>query len=124
MPVKVRIDNSTIQGAGKGLFAEEDIKRGQVILPVTGPRYSATEVETIHADNLYLLELNDGSGDCIEVQGEARYSNDAKGVNNIPGLVNNASFYSAEDHSMYLQATRRIPKGHEILVDYGKGYWT
>ncbi len=120
---KVSIGDSGIAGAGKGLFAAEDIKRGQLILPVTGPRYTPTEIEEKHLDNNYLLELNDGSGDCIEVIGEARYGNDAKGLNNNSGAVNNAQFCSAEDHSMYLEATRRISSGQEILVNYGKGYW-
>ncbi len=120
---KVRIGNSCIPGAGKGLFAEEDIKRGQLIFVIQGHRFSASEIEEMEKENDYLLEINDGTGDCIEVSGEARYANDAKGINCIPGLVNNAQFCSLEDHSMYLEATRRIPNGQEILVNYGKGYW-
>jgi hypothetical protein len=38
-------------------------------------------------------------------------------------VINNAEFCSFEDHSMYLEATRDIPKGSEIFVDYGKAYW-
>lgn len=120
---KVRIGSSCIPGAGKGLFAEEDIKRGQLILVIQGHRISAEEIEEMEAENDYLIEINDGTGDCIEVSGEARYANDAKGINCLPGLVNNAQFCSLEDHSMYLEATRRITKGQEILVNYGNGYW-
>ena len=120
---KVSIDDSGIAGAGKGLFAAEDIKRGQLILHITGPRYTAPEIDEMHLENDYLLEINDGTGDCIEVLGEARYGNDAKGINCLPGAINNAQFCSAEDHSMYLEATRRILNGQEILVNYGKGYW-
>jgi hypothetical protein len=120
---KVDVAESRIPGSGKGLFAKDHFKRGQVIMQVTGPRYSPTEVEELHNENDYLLELNDGSGDCIEVTGGARYANDAKGIYSIPGLYNNAQFCSAEDHSMYLAATRTIPKGEEILVNYGKAYW-
>ena len=118
---KVRIANSAIPGAGKGLFAEEDIKRGSFILPIEGPRITVAEMEEIEND--YLLEINDGTGDCIEVEGEARYANDAKGRSVVEGVVNNAQFVSLEDHSMYLEATRSIKKGQEILVHYGKGYW-
>lgn len=121
--MKIRIGQSGIPGAGKGLFAEEDIKRGQTIVKVTGPRFTPKEVEESQWDNDYLLETNDGTGDCIEVQGPARYANDARGLTNIPGLVNNSQFCSDEDHSLYLAATRTILKGQEIFVNYGKGYW-
>ena len=120
---KVSIGISGIAGAGKGLFAEEDIKRGQLILMIEGRRITAAEIEIFEEENDYLLEINDSTGDCIEVSGEARYANDAKGITNTPGIVNNAQFCSLEDHSMYLEATRTIRSGQEILVKYGNGYW-
>ena len=122
--MKVSIGISGIPGAGKGLFAEQDFKRGQLIIPVTGPHYTAQEIMDVHCENEYLLALNDGTGDCIEVTNEARYANDAKGITAIPGVVNNAQFWYAEDHSMYLSATRTIKKGQEIFVSYGKSYWS
>lgn len=121
--MKVSIGSSGIPGAGKGLFAEHDFKRGELIIPVTGPHYTAKETIEVHYENEYLLELNDGTGDCIEVTNEARYANDAKGITAMPGVVNNAQFWSAEDHTMYLSATRTIKKGQEIFVSYGKAYW-
>lgn len=120
---KVNLGESRIAGAGIGLFAAEDIKRGHLIVHVTGPRITIKEIEESHSENDYLLELNDGTGDCIEVQGDARFANDAKGRTSTPGIVNNALFRSADDHSMYLEATRAIKSGEEILVNYGKGYW-
>lgn len=120
---KVVIGQSLIPGAGKGLFAIENIMQGEVIVHVTGTRYSASDVEELHYENNYLLEVNDESGDCIEVTGPARYANDANGISAMPGVVNNAEFCSAEDHSMYLEATLDILKGEEILVDYGAAYW-
>lgn len=121
--MKVKVAESLIPGAGKGLFAEENIKKGQAIMEVTGPRRLASEIDTHYADNDYLLELNDGTGDCIEVMDGSRYANDAKGFVIIPGLENNAEFCSRDDHSMYLEATRNIKAGEEILVDYGPDYW-
>ena len=121
--MKVSIGISAIPGAGKGLFAEENIKRGQLIMKVTGERFTPVQVNEHHHENNYLLELNDGTGDCIDVTGGARYANDAKGINAVEGFYNNAQFCSAEDHSMYLAATRTILKGQEIMVNYGKAYW-
>ena len=123
MEKKVSLGESLIPGAGKGLFADEDIMRGQVIVKVTGVRFTPEQIAETEIENNYLLELNDGTGDCIEVTGHARYANDAKGTSNLPGVKNNAQFCSDDDHSMYLQSTRRIPKGQEILVNYGRGYW-
>ena len=121
--LKVSIGESRLPNAGKGLFATENFKRGERIATVTGERYTAEDVEVLHSENDYLLEINDNTGDCIEVSGAARYANDAKGTNAIPGMVNNAQFCSDEDNSMYIEATRRITKGQEILVNYGKTYW-
>lgn len=121
--MKVRIGQSGIPGAGKGLFAMEPIKRGQTIVKVTGKRYTTKEVIETQSHNNYLLELNDESGDCIDVEGPARYANDAKGLTYIEGIYNNAQFCSDEDHTMYLTATRTIAKGQEIFVSYGKAYW-
>ena len=115
--------DSLIPGAGKGLFADENIKRGELILHINGPRYTVEEIEMEHSENDYLLEINDGTGECIEVSGDARYANDARGITAIKGLRNNSQFCSAEDHSMYIEATRNIAKGDEIFVSYGNGYW-
>ncbi len=125
MKYKVRaiVAKSQIPDAGEGLFAIEHIRRGEMIVPITGPRLTAKEIEEFHSYNDYLLEINDGTGDCINMDGEARYANDANGISKIEGIANNAGFYSADDHSMYMEATRDILKGEEIFVAYGFNYW-
>ena len=117
------IAESRIPGAGKGLFTKREFKRGEFIMDVTGPRLTVAEVETSHADSDYLLELNDESGDCIEVTGYARYANDAEGLTVIPGVRNNSEFCSDEDNCMFMRATRNIKAGTEIFTSYGENYW-
>ena len=52
----------------------------------------------------------------------ARYANDAKGIYRLNGMRNNSQ-YVEEGLSVFIQATRDIKKGEEILVAYGKEYW-
>jgi len=56
------------------------------------------------------------------LKAQGRYANDARGLTRIKGLRNNAE-YAAEGDRVYIDATRDIPAGAEILVDYGKEYW-
>lgn len=116
---------SGIPGAGKGLFTKTDFKRGDFMMDVTGPRLTPAEIEESYAGSNYLLELNDESGDCIEVTGYPRYANDAEGLTIIEGLKNNSEFCSDETgKTMFLRATRSIKAGTEIFTAYGENYWS
>ena len=120
---KVSISPSLIPGSGMGLFADDHIKRGDLIVLVTGEKYSKdSEVEL--ENNLYLLDSGDGTNDYIDVKGPAMYANDANGLTRIPGLVNNALFRLLDDGTMWLEATRSIKPGQEIFASYGRAYWT
>ena len=119
---RITIKTSIIPGSGLGLFAEENIKPGQPIVKVTGPRY--TEEEALKLEmNGYLLDAADNSGEAIDVEGPARYANDAFGITRLPGLANNSAFILYEDGTMWLEATRNIKAGNEIFVSYGRTYW-
>jgi hypothetical protein len=52
----------------------------------------------------------------------ARYANDAKGLTRVKGLSNNA-VYVNEGTRAFIETTKTIPAGTEILVDYTKEYW-
>lgn len=52
----------------------------------------------------------------------AHYANDAMGIVRLPGVRNNCE-YVTEKKRCYVEATRDIPKGAEILVGYGAEYW-
>ena len=52
----------------------------------------------------------------------ARYANDAKGLNKVKELNNNAE-YVEDGLKVYIESRKDIPAGGEILVDYGKEYW-
>jgi SET domain-containing protein len=52
----------------------------------------------------------------------ARYANDARGMKKVKGITNNAA-YVEEGLRVFVDATKDIPAGSEILVSYGKEYW-
>jgi hypothetical protein len=120
---KVSINPSRIPGSGMGLFADEYIRRGELIVRIEGPRYAA-DSDDVPENNLYLLDSGDGSNDYIDVKGPAMYANDACGPVRISGAVNNSVFRPLDDGTMWLEATRNIRPGQEIFASYGRPYWT
>ena len=119
--MKVQIRPSTLPNSGQGLFAEQDIKKGEPIAMITGPVYNAEELKTIVRDE-YILEDVCGTK-FIDVEGPARYANDAHGLTRVPGIKNNSAFLSYEDGTLWLEATKKIKAGEEIFVAYGRQYW-
>lgn len=119
---KVSVNLSLIPGSGMGLFADEYIKRGELIVQVMGEKYSS-ESEVVLENNYYLLDSGDGTNDYIDVKGPAMYANDACGPVRLPGMVNNSLFRLLDDGTMWLEATRAIRPGQEVFASYGRAYW-
>jgi hypothetical protein len=119
---KVSVNPSLIPGSGMGLFADEYIRRGELIVQVIGEKYSS-ESDVVLENNYYLLDSGDGTNDYIDVKGPAMYANDAAGPVRIPGLVNNSLFRLLDDGTMWLEATRTIRPGQEVFASYGRAYW-
>lgn len=115
---------SNIPGAGLGLFTNIFIPKGTRIVEYKG---KVTDWENAnHQDglNAYIYFVSDDH--VIDASRRkkalARYANDARGLKRIKGLGNNAE-YVEEGVKVYIQATKDIPAGAEILVGYGKEYW-
>jgi len=119
---KVSINPSMIPGSGMGLFADEYIRRGDLIVQVEGEKYNSESDEV--PNSYYLLDSGDGTDDYIDVKGPAMYANDACGPVRIAGLVNNSLFRLCDDGTMWLEATKTIRPGQEIFASYGRAYWT
>jgi SET domain-containing protein len=120
---QLEVRQTNIPGAGKGLFTSKDIKRGTRIIEYKGRIRTWKEVEH-DADNPYIFYVADDhvidASNAHESLG--RYINDAKGLNKIKGLNNNAQFVH-DGRRVFIEATRDIPAGSEIFVSYGKEYW-
>ncbi len=123
------IDNSTLKGAGKGLFTDSLIKRGERVVEYTGDIITWKECERRNSN------MKDGVGayyfyisekKCIDAQNHldsmARYCNDANGFTKIPGLKNNARFEIIRGR-VYIIASRNLKPNDEIFVAYGREYW-
>lgn len=118
------IKKSQLPDSGKGLFTLDDIPKGGRICEYSGRRRKWVEVKHLDGHNGYLLRLNRTTAiDAKSLNsGKGRYANDAAGLSRIPGLKNNAEYLIYGDR-VFIEATRRIQAGEEILVSYGKDFW-
>ena len=118
------VKQSTIPGAGLGLFTRRAISKGALIAEYKGKISTWKEAEHINGTNPYILFLNNNHViDALPFKRAlARFANDANGFHKKRGKVNNASYVSYNKR-VYIQATKNIPAKSEILVSYGKEYW-
>ena len=112
----LRIKPSNIAGAGKGLYAAREFKKGESVTVYTGD--VTTDPEEEHGGSHYVFALN------------RRVTIDAARTNTAPGrLANHASpgnltwVVNNRDRTVRLVATRAIRAGQELLVSYGQAYW-
>jgi len=122
---KMVIKKSSLPGAGKGLFTKVFIPKGTRIVEYKGDIVTWKEVQKMADDrNGYVFFFNNQH--CIDAwktkKGIAHYANDARGLVRIEGVKNNSE-YVTEKKRCYIEASRDIPAGAEILVGYGGEYW-
>jgi hypothetical protein len=111
---KVKVKKSY---AGLGLFADEDIKEGELIIEYIGKILTGEEADEANekTENMYLFDVAphktiDGSGkDNI-----ARYANH--------GCNGNAESEIIKER-VFLRATQDIQNGEEITFDYGEEFF-
>jgi len=100
--------------AGLGLFAGEDIKKGQLVIEYTGERI--TEDEANERGGRYLFSVTD----VLVIDGKGR-ENVARYINH--GCKPNAEAeHDEEDDRIYIRAKKSIKEGEEITYHYGKDY--
>jgi SET domain-containing protein len=118
------IKASSIPLSGKGLFTKKFIPKGTRIIEYKGKLTSWKEVDHRNWSNGYIFYIDRNRVVDASTYKKAlgRFANDARGLGRIKGLRNNAE-YKAEGNKVYIDATRDIPAGAEILVDYGREYW-
>lgn len=120
---QLEVKESNIPGAGKGLFTTEFIPKGTRIVEYKGRIRTWKEVEN-EDSNFYIFYVTEDR--VIDAsrnkKSPARFINDARGLKKIKGLKNNAQFV-VDGVRVFVDATRDIPAGAEILLGYGKEYW-
>ena len=119
----LRARKSKLPKAGKGLFTTVEISKGQRIVEYKGKIRKWKEAKWEDATNGYLLHINNQTViDGRDSKAIARYVNDARGFTRVQGLKNNSE-YVTEGRRCFIEATRKIKKGEEIFVGYGRAYW-
>jgi len=119
------IKRSRLPKAGKGLFTKVSIKKGTRIVEYKGRIQPWREVKAQDGYNGYLMYItrNTVINALPAIKTFGRYANDASGLVKIKGLRNNTESIS-EGKRCFIEATRTIHAGEEILVGYGREYWT
>jgi len=118
------IKKSSLPGSGKGLFTRIDITKGTRIVEYKGRIQTWKEVKKEDGHNGYLLRINWQVviNALPYTKALGRYANDARGLVKKKGITNNSE-YVVDGKRCFIEATRTIPKGEEILVSYGSEYW-
>lgn len=121
---KLVVKKSTLPGAGKGLFTKVPIPRGTRIVEYKGAVSKWNELGEEETDNGYLYYISRShvinARPFVKYLG--RYANDARGLQRVKGIRNNAQ-YVVDKKKVYIESVHPIPAGGEILVAYGKEYW-
>lgn len=121
---KLVVKESTLQGAGKGLFTEELVAKDTCIIEYKGTISTWKNVKHDDGNNAYVFYVNSKHvvDACDHPNELGRYANDARGIKKTKGLINNAR-YVVTKKRIFIYALKNIPAGAEIFVAYGKDYW-
>ena len=121
---KLKVKDSLLPSAGKGLFTTEFIPKGTKIVEYKGKITTWKDVDHNEGNNgyIYFVKRNYVIDASTYPSALARYANDARGIQRVKGLTNNAE-YVEDGLKVYIQAVKDIPAGSEIFVEYGKEYW-
>jgi uncharacterized protein len=122
------VKKSKLPKAGKGLFTDTEIKKGEIVCEYEGEKLTWKEClrrnESMPGKGAYYFHITNQN--CIDAQHTlwalGRYANDASGLSRVAGLRNNAR-YEIIKQKPYIVAARTIKPGEEVLVGYGKDYW-
>jgi len=119
------VKKSQLPKSGKGLFSKIPIRKGTRIVEYKGRIQPWREVKDQDGHNGYLMYINRNTviNALPAIKTLGRYANDACGLTRIKGLRNNAEYVS-EGKRCFIEATRTIGANEEILVGYGRAYWT
>jgi SET domain-containing protein len=118
------IKRSNLPASGKGLFTKKFIPKGTRIVEYKGKVTTWKEVDHKNGQNGYIYYVNRDHVIDARPYPKAlgRYANDARGLQKIKGINNNA-VYIEDNLKVFIEATKDIPAYAEILVGYGKEYW-
>ncbi len=120
------IKKSMIPNSGKGVFTKIDIEKDEIVTEYTGEKVSHTIGTARYilnqSDSLVYLNKKYFIDSRTDKNCFASFINDATGLNKTT-LKNNVLMIKARGR-IFVVAKRNIKKGEELLISYGKNYWT
>lgn len=118
------VKKSTLPNAGKGLFTKKFIPKGTRIVEYKGKTRTWKEVQKDEEESpyIYYVKRNFVIDALNDKKALARYANDARGLQRVKNLNNNAE-YVEDGVRVFIEAAKDIPAGAEIFVGYGPEYW-
>jgi len=118
------VKKSTLPNAGKGLFTKKFIPKGTRIVEYKGRTRTWKEVQADEQESpyIYYVTRNFVIDALNDIKALARYANDARGLERVKDINNNAE-YAENGKRVFIEAAKDIPAGGEILVSYGPEYW-
>ena len=133
-PTQPYVRDSTIAGAGKGLFAERDYETGEFVCYYDGILVPTADASLM--DNSYMAHFRDGFeiDAATTMDSIGRYVNGTKPdqpKGNLKWVKNNTlkhtqlKAYEPIEKALYFVAKSPIKKGQEMFVNYmdRPGYW-
>jgi hypothetical protein len=127
--LQLRVDDSLIPNAGKGVFATESIFKHQPITKYMGDILSKEELDAKYgADDIYLapyaFELNEEwYVDPIENRFVAGYINAGLCPQHNNVMFEVVKHWNPRESQVWIMAKRDIQQGEELLIDYGLNYF-
>ena len=125
---RTEVRPSSIEGAGDGLWMLEDAAPGDRVALYTGDILTAAEAE--ESDSAYMVMVNKNL--ILDARDPAHGKGRFINCGRMAGKPVNAAFGAARRTAtcpntgrpyISIRATKRIPAGTEVLVDYGPAYW-
>jgi hypothetical protein len=104
-----------------GLFASGPLRKGEVLLALTGVVTTKAAAHTDEVHGRYQMEIGEFVIDCTVHRNVMSFANDCR-----PSRPQNCTFMMVSV-GLVLMAVgvviRDVPEGGQVLVDYGEEYW-
>lgn len=120
----IAIANSTIEEAGKGVFANRRIRKNEFLGEYKGVWLTPEEFEKKKSHKDYIWKIQDEDGDAIGYidGGNKKYSNWLRYIN-CPCTAEQENVKAFQKRfSICYYASKEIKKGEELFVWYGEEY--
>lgn len=118
------VDESTLLGASRGLFARSKVTQGAVLFPYNGPKYRYDEWRDLcgQDDRMKIYALREGQCDTIDTNDDCRsYGNVETG--NVAGYINSSKHCKEKTNACWEYAPNLTPwieDNHNVTIDdYG-----